>query len=330
MFGVAVEFLKGGDGEDAAIGAHELVAMILDPGGDGLVVALAAANERGAEVKVFGLLRGGRGKDLVQEALELRRRERLDGFIGVGMMLNAEAGVEEAEVLGDLGDGGDGALARTAGDTLLDRDGGRDAGKAVDGGAGHLLHELAGVGAHGVHEAALALGEDDVEGEGALARSGDAGDDVELTVRDGERDVFEVVLAGALETQDRSGVAGTGLGVPASGLGGNKITGSVCDGQEGLGKVGRGGGLGARDLLRRSLGDDAPAGGTGLRADFHDPVGGFQDVQVVLDDDQAVAAVDEGLKNHEEAGDVMPVESGGGLIQQEQGAAACRGMTNAR
>ena len=35
-----------------------------------------------------------------------------------------------------------------------------------------LLGELAGVGGHGVEEAALALGEEDVEGEGGLAGTG--------------------------------------------------------------------------------------------------------------------------------------------------------------
>ena len=198
MFGVAVEFYEGGDGEDAAVGAHEFVAVVLNPGGDGLVVALAAANERGAEVEVAGFRCGGGGEYFGEEALELRGRKRLNGFVGVGVMLDAEPGVEEAEILGDLSDGGDGALAGASGDALLNGDGGRDAGEAINGGTRHLLHKLARVRAHGVHETALALGEDDIEGEGALAGAGDAGDDVELPVRDGEGDIFEVVLAGAL------------------------------------------------------------------------------------------------------------------------------------
>jgi hypothetical protein len=51
-------------------------------------------------------------------------------------MLHAEARVEQAEVLGDLGDGRDGGLARTAGDALLDGDGRGNAGEPVDVGRG--------------------------------------------------------------------------------------------------------------------------------------------------------------------------------------------------
>jgi hypothetical protein len=50
------------------------------------------------------------------------------------------------------------------------------------------------------------------------------------------------------------------------------------------------------------------------------PVGGFEDVEVVLDDDHAVAAVDEGLEDAEQAFDVVAVQAGGGLVEQEQGA----------
>ena len=62
------------------------------------------------------------------------------------MMLDAEAGVEEAEVLCDLSDGGDGGFAGATGDALLDGDGGRDAGQTVDVGARELFDELARVG----------------------------------------------------------------------------------------------------------------------------------------------------------------------------------------
>ncbi len=55
------------------------------------------------------------------------------------------------------------------GDALFDGDGGRQAGELVDLGFFQLLGELAGVGGHRVEEAALAFGEEDVEGEGGLA-----------------------------------------------------------------------------------------------------------------------------------------------------------------
>jgi hypothetical protein len=49
--------------------------------------------------------------------------------------------------------------------------GGRDAEDRVDVGLGRGLHELARVGVERLEVAALALGEDDVEGEGGLARA---------------------------------------------------------------------------------------------------------------------------------------------------------------
>jgi ATP/maltotriose-dependent transcriptional regulator MalT len=117
------------------------------------------------------------------------------------MMLHAELGVEEAQVLGDLGDGGDRRFAGAARHALFDGHGRRNAAHAVKGGPGQLLHELPRVGRHRLHEAPLALGKHDVEGEGRFARAGYTGDDVELPVRDREREVFEVVLAGAENRQ---------------------------------------------------------------------------------------------------------------------------------
>ena len=52
---VAIEFLKRIDARELAVGPHQLVALVRDPRGDRLVVTLAAANERGAEIKVFRL-----------------------------------------------------------------------------------------------------------------------------------------------------------------------------------------------------------------------------------------------------------------------------------
>ena len=47
------------DARQPAVGAHQLVALVGDPRGDGLVVTLAPADERGAEVEVLRLARRG-------------------------------------------------------------------------------------------------------------------------------------------------------------------------------------------------------------------------------------------------------------------------------
>jgi ATP/maltotriose-dependent transcriptional regulator MalT len=105
------------------------------------------------------------------------------------------------EILGDLGDGGDGRFAGAARHALFDGHGGRNAAHAVDGRPGQLLHELPCVRRHRFHEAPLALGKHDVEGEGRFARAGYAGDDVELPVGDREREILQVVFAGAENRQ---------------------------------------------------------------------------------------------------------------------------------
>ncbi len=51
------------------------------------------------------------------------------------------------------------------------------------------------------------------------------------------------------------------------------------------------GGFGGH-LLRRAYGNDTPAAIASLRAKVHNPVGGFDDIQIVLADKIGVAALD--------------------------------------
>ena len=118
-----------------------------------------------------------------------------DGAVAVGAVGLADGGVEEAEVVVDFGDGADGGAGGAGGGFLLDGDGGGEAVDGVDVGALHLVEELAGVGGEGFDVAALAFGVDGVEGEGALAGAGEAGDDGEGVARDGDGDVAQIVLA---------------------------------------------------------------------------------------------------------------------------------------
>ena len=53
------------------------------------------------------------------------------------------------------------------------------------------------------------------------------------------------------------------------------------------------------DALRRPLRDDLTAVRSSLRPQVHDPVGGLDDVQVVLDHDDGVARLDEAAQNLE-------------------------------
>ena len=80
---------------------------------------------------------------------------------------------------------------------LVDRDRRREALDEVDVGLVHLAEELAGVRRQRLDVAALALGEDRVERQARLARPGQPGEDDQRVAREVERDVLEVVLAGA-------------------------------------------------------------------------------------------------------------------------------------
>ena len=167
------------------------------PLGDLVVVAFFPANDGGEEGDwaFFELLADG--------VFDGGERLFFDGDFAAGAVNGAELGVEQADEVPELGDGGNGGLAAALGDALLDGDGGREALELVDLGLFELLGELPSVGGHGVEEAALALGEEDVEGEGGFAGAGEAGNDDELVAGDVERDVFEIVVAGAAEGDGR-------------------------------------------------------------------------------------------------------------------------------
>jgi len=60
-----------------------------------------------------------------------------------------------------------------------------------------LTEELARVSRKGFDVAALALGEDGVEGQAGLTRAGDAGNHHQLVAGDFDRDIFEIVFARA-------------------------------------------------------------------------------------------------------------------------------------
>ena len=73
------------------------------------------------------------------------------------------------------------------------------------------------------------------------------------------------------------------------------------------------------DLLGGPHGDDPAAAGTSLGSEVNDPVSGFDDVEVVLDHDDGVSAVDQSLKDGNQLVNVVEMEPGGRLIQHIQG-----------
>ena len=152
------------------------------------VLPLAAADHRREHLEPGALLEGQHPVD------DLLRRLALDRRSADGAVRAPGAGVEQPEVVVDLGDRAD-RRARVLGRRLLvDRDRRGQALDEVDVGLVHLAEELAGVRRQRLDVAALALGEDRVEGERRLAGAGQAREHDQGVPRQVERDVLEVVL----------------------------------------------------------------------------------------------------------------------------------------
>ena len=64
------------------------------------------------------------------------------------------------------------------------------------------------------------------------------------------------------------------------------------------------------------LDDDAAAAGTCFGSEVDDPVCGFDDIEVMFDDDDGIALFDEAGEDAEEFGDVVEVQSGGGFVEE--------------
>ena len=66
--------------------------------------------------------------------------------------------------------------------------------------------------------------------------------------------------------------------------------------------------------LCRGAGDhDFTAADTALRTEVDDPVGGLDDVEVVLDDDDGVAVITQPVQYRQQLRDIVEVQAGGGL-----------------
>ena len=71
----------------------------------------------------------------------------------------------------------------------------------------------------------------------------------------------------------------------------------------------------AHQLLGRTLCNDAAAGVTAAGPEVDDPVGLGDHVQVVLDEDDAVAGVYQAVQDADQAFDVGHVQADGGLVE---------------
>ena len=107
---------------------------------------------------------------------------------------DANAGKEQAEIVINFGDGGDGGTGVAAGGLLVNRDGGRETGDGIHVGLVHHAEEHAGVAGEALHIAALAFGIDSIKSEAGLAGAGETGHHDQLVARNVHVEIFEIVL----------------------------------------------------------------------------------------------------------------------------------------
>ena len=137
-----------------------LLGQVVEKGG---VLALAPPHHRGHDLEAGAL---GQLEHPVHDLLRGLAGHRTAALGAVGV---PDAGVEQSEVVVDLGDGPHRRTRVARGRLLVDGDGRGQALDEVDVGLVHLPEELAGVGREGLDVTALSLGVDGVEGQRRLA-----------------------------------------------------------------------------------------------------------------------------------------------------------------
>src|SRR6516162_10510771 len=71
----------------------------------------------------------------------------------------------------------------------------------------------------------------------------------------------------------------------------------------------------ARNGFGRTLGDNTPAALAPFGTEVNEPIGGFDYVEIVFDDQQGVAGGAELEEHFEQFGDVVKMEAGGRFVQ---------------
>ena len=153
------------------------------------VLPLAAADHRSQDLELGAL---GELEDAVHDLLGGLARHGPAAGRAVGV---ADAGVEQPQVVVDLGDRPHGRARVARGRLLVDGDGRRQPLDEVHVRLVHLAQELAGVGRERLDVAALALGVDGVEGQGGLPRARQPGEDDQLVPGQVKGHIAQIVFA---------------------------------------------------------------------------------------------------------------------------------------
>ena len=157
------------------------------------VFTLAAPHHRRHHLDA-GTLR--QGHDLVDD---LVHRLLADLPAALGAVGHAHPRPQQAEVVIDLRHRAHGGAGVLAGGLLVDGDGRGQAVDIVHVGLVHLAQKHTGVGAEALHIPALAFGVDGIKRQRAFAAAAESRQHHQLVPGDGDVDIFQVVLAGALD-----------------------------------------------------------------------------------------------------------------------------------
>ena len=327
----AVDTREAGGRQKVAVDAQVAKAAWTGPVGKLGVDALAVDHQRREQADV---LAAEAGEQLRGDAVGRLRCHR---HAVVHTVLHAELHEQQAQEVPDLRRGSDGGLSAAARQPLLDRDGRRNAVDRVDLGTPCRLHDASGIGVERLQITALALVEKNVKSQRRLARTAHAGDDIELAARYVHAQRLEVVLLGV---DDPDGIR-VGVGVRwCSGVRRGPVARALV--RTGLRAAVQGARLlravraktdctvvlaqracGVRcrvlaQLVRASAGDQLPAAFAAFGAKVDQPVAGADHVEVVLDDQQRVADVEQPAQRAHQLGDVVEMQAGGRLVEHEQ------------
>ncbi len=109
---------------------------------------------------------------------------------------------EQPQIIVNLRRGRDGRTRIRAGTALLDGDGRRESFDVVHLGLLHLVEELARVGREGLYVFPLSLGKNSVERERRFPRTAQSGDHHQLVAGHFQREVLQVVLTRAADSDE--------------------------------------------------------------------------------------------------------------------------------
>ena len=73
----------------------------------------------------------------------------------------------------------------------------------------------------------------------------------------------------------------------------------------------------SRDIFRRALRDDLTPLIAGVGSEIDNPIGTFDDIKIVFDDDHRMAGINQTLENFQQDADVVEVKASRGLVEKE-------------